>query len=308
MAKSNHYLSFSKRERTGIIILLFLIVVLFLLPEFIPPKVATADMKAAAEFEEEVASLKMHETNPLENEEKGSDTNADSHNEKRKPVLFYFDPNTISADEWKNLGISERTTQTIKNYISKGGRFRKPEDLGKIFGLPKPQYQRLLPFVRIPAGEQTAFSSVLPRNKKAFTTSANRTATIIDINLADTSGFIALPGIGSKLANRIIAFREKLGGFHTVDQVKETYGLQDSTFVKILPFLKCDASMVRQLNINTVDVATLGSHPYFKWNLANAIVNYRKEHGEYKEVEDLLQINIIPERTFQKLAPYCKVR
>ncbi|MGZ5190314.1 MAG: ComEA family DNA-binding protein [Flavisolibacter sp.] len=312
MAKTNQYFSFSKRERTGVIALVTLILIIFLLPEFIPVQEKSIDIEAAAEFQKQVIASKMGNTDSVTRsfpEDDGREFNAphEVRGENEQGILFHFDPNTISQEGWKRLGIGERTAQTIRKYISKGGRFRKPEDLGKIFGLGKLQYEKLLPFVRIGVEEQEPFpeGSFSPRaSNQPFL----RKPSIIDINEADTSAFIALPGIGSKLANRIISFREKLGGFHSVNQLKETYGLQDSTFLKIIPFLKCDSSVVQQINLNTADESTFKLHPYFKWNIANAIINYRAQHGDYQSVEDLLNINIITSTTFQRLAPYCRVK
>jgi competence ComEA-like helix-hairpin-helix protein len=115
---------------------------------------------------------------------------------------------------------------------------------------------------------------------------------------------IALPGIGSKLANRIVTFRDKLGGFHSVEQVKEVYGIPDSTFKKIKLYLKCEGLGIKRININTADLETLKSHPYIKWNIANAIVSYRQQHGNYASSNDLLRIEIITAEVLQKLAPY----
>jgi DNA uptake protein ComE-like DNA-binding protein len=129
-------------------------------------------------------------------------------------------------------------------------------------------------------------------------------AKIIEINSADTSALISLPGIGSKLALRIINFRDKLGGFASVDQVGETYGLPDSTFQKVKSRLQCNSNSVRKFNINTVDINTLRTHPYIKWNIANAIVNYRQQHGNYKSLDDLKKIVIVNTEAFNKIAPY----
>jgi DNA uptake protein ComE-like DNA-binding protein len=129
-------------------------------------------------------------------------------------------------------------------------------------------------------------------------------AKVIEVNSADTSALISLPGIGSKLAMRIINFRDKLGGFASVNQVGETYGLPDSTFQKIKSRLECNGNSVRKLNINTVDINTLKTHPYIKWNIANAIVNYRQQHGNYRSLDDLKKIVIIDTETFNKIAPY----
>jgi competence protein ComEA len=124
------------------------------------------------------------------------------------------------------------------------------------------------------------------------------------VNEADSTAFSTVPGIGSRLANRIIGFREKLGGFYSADQIGETYNLPDSTFQKIKPFLKTGDKTVKKININTADASTLKTHPYIRWNLANAIVQYRTQHGNYKSVDDLKQIAIITPEIFQKISPY----
>ena len=125
----------------------------------------------------------------------------------------------------------------------------------------------------------------------------------VDVNSADTMALIALPGIGSKLALRIINFRDKLGGFYSVDQIKETYGLADSTFQKIKIYLMVDGQ-VEKINLNTVTKDQLKIHPYIKWNLANAIIEYRTQHGDYKTIEDLKNISMLDESTFSKIAHY----
>ncbi|MEJ0079640.1 MAG: helix-hairpin-helix domain-containing protein [Puia sp.] len=72
-----------------------------------------------------------------------------------------------------------------------------------------------------------------------------------DVNLADSIAWSNLPGIGEKLASRIIHFREKLGGFYQLDQVAETYGLPDTTFQKIKPYLRIHSVPLHQIDINT---------------------------------------------------------
>ncbi|MEO8583400.1 MAG: helix-hairpin-helix domain-containing protein [Flavitalea sp.] len=127
---------------------------------------------------------------------------------------------------------------------------------------------------------------------------------IIDINSADTSAFIALPGIGSKLAVRIITFRERLGGFYSVNQVGEIYGLQDSAFRTLLPYLKCDSASIRRININDSDKETLKQHPYIRWNLANVLVAYRTAHGRFTSALDLEKVNNLDTSSLKRLLPY----
>jgi len=131
--------------------------------------------------------------------------------------------------------------------------------------------------------------------------------TIIDINTADTTLLIELPGIGSKLSQRIINFRDKLGGFYTVEQIGETYGLPDSTFQKIKARFSVSNSSVHQININTASIDEMKGHPYLRYSIANAIVQYRLQHGNYAVVDDLKKIMLITEEVFNKAVPYLKV-
>jgi len=125
-----------------------------------------------------------------------------------------------------------------------------------------------------------------------------------DINTADTAAFIALPGIGSKLAARIVLFREKLGGFYSVGQIREVYGLQDSVFRKISPMLKCNPGNIRKIDINSAEQEMLKVHPYIRWQMANALVAYRDQHGSFHSVEDLAKLENIDYDALKKMIPY----
>lgn len=125
-----------------------------------------------------------------------------------------------------------------------------------------------------------------------------------DINEADTSAFIALPGIGSKLAARIVLFRDKLGGFYDKEQIREVYGLQDSVFQKISPLLKCNAQNVKKIEINSAEKETLKVHPYIRWSIANAVVAYRAQHGSFTSPDDLSKLENIGEDALKKMMPY----
>ena len=125
-----------------------------------------------------------------------------------------------------------------------------------------------------------------------------------DINEADTSAFIALPGIGSKLAARIVLFREKLGGFYDKEQIREVYGLHDSVFQKISPLLECNPQKVKKIDINSAEKETLKVHPYIRWKVANALVTYRAQHGSFSSAEDLSKLENVDEDALKKMMPY----
>lgn len=224
-----------------------------------------------------------------------------------KGEFFYFDPNTISITEWKRLGLRDKTIQTIQNYLSKGGHFNKPEDLQRIYGLHKDEYERLFPYVKIElktfvANEQ--FVSPKPNSEIQPPKNYQSKYSAIEINTADTTAFISLPGIGSKLALRIVNFRNRLGGFYSIDQIGETYGLPDSTFQKIKQYLNLDNSSVRKLNVNTATIDELKAHPYIKVGIANPIVAYRNEHGAFSKIEDIKKVMAVTDEVYKKIVPY----
>ena len=315
------YFSFTQKERSGIFILLSLILlcitVPFLYPFFNPEKIYER-----SKFDREIAHLKILQADSTGGK-KYYHTNFDENNytnyyepaeknysNRPKGELFYFDPNSASVNEWERLGISHKTAETIQKYLSKGGHFYKPEDIGKIWGLHKNDIERLLPYVRIEnskkqyAGNKnefkySAFSNSFP-DKKA-------SPHFIDINAGDTSEFISLPGIGSKLAQRIISFRDKLGGFYSVDQIKETYGLPDSTFQIIRSKLVLRNTSLKAININTATLDEMKSHPYLKFYIANAIIQYRNQHGNFTSVNDVKKVMIVTDDIFVKVAPYLTI-
>lgn len=304
------YFSFTKKERRVVVMLLIIIAILFLLPYVWPSLEEAPSAEKLAEFKQAVAQLKSATAVDSNGIDKINPTDNTSKNEKAitgMGELFYFDPNTLSQEGWKRLGLSDRTIHTIQHYLSKGGQFKKPADLAKIYGLKPSDAERLLPYVQVAKAnaykktggdEYAAPKHSYGDNKKALLS--------LDINVADTSAFISLPGIGSKLASRIIHFRDKLGGFYSIEQVAETYGLPDSTFQKIKPLLRCAGPVIHQLNINTATAADLQQHPYIG-RLANVIVQYRTQHGAFKALEDLLKMDVMTGERLERVRPYLLV-
>lgn len=313
--KFRAYFSFTRRERVGISVLVLLIIFAFALPYFYPSPGITRNRQQFEEFKNEIAQLKTQQhadsfsyNDKRENKQEENNDNVETsaiHPINEKTTLFYFDPNTATPEQWKRLGLRDNTIKTINKYLSKGGRFRAANDLQKIYGLKKEEFDRIEPYVKIDdipqENDKPQTSFIISRHRDGASIMD------IDINLADTSAFIALPGIGSKLANRIINFREKLGGFYSVDQIAETYGLPDSVFQKLKSHFKINETQVRKININTADVNLLKQHPYVKWNIANAIIQYRQQHGTFKSVDEIQQIDAITPEMFKKMEIYLTI-
>jgi competence ComEA-like helix-hairpin-helix protein len=298
------YFRFTRKDRVAALFLLFVLLGVYFLPRLFPKTAGTGIKEDTAlsrmvDSATQLASIRKPYTETNEREyayEVFENTPFTEHS------LFPFDPNTLPEEGWQRLGLRPRTTKTILNYRSKGGRFYKPEDLKKIWGLPAGFYERVQAYIRIPAVEKEAS----PNNFKNPYEKKERTLSAININTADTGTLIALPGIGSKLASRIVAFREKLGGFYSVTQLSETYGLPDSTFQKLKPRLQVHGDL-KKWNINTASKDELKTHPYIKWQLANLIVEYRAQHGLFKKLDELKNIMLIDEATYNKIVPYLTI-
>lgn len=313
------YLLFTRKDRIAIMLLVLVITAVFLVPTTFSNSGGTRTAADTAW----VAGLKRIE---LKEAESGSanrdysdnnstayqyDRSANNYYKKPKGELFYFDPNTLSTEGWQQLGLREKTISTIQHYLSKGGQFRKPEDLQRIYGLFPNEYERIAPYIQIKStgglsGYRDFSDNSLKENQPAKTYSPRYTS--VDINVADTTALIALPGIGTKLAFRIINFRDKLGGFYSVSQVAETFGLPDSTFQRIKQYLKLDNAAVKKININTATVDELKAHPYIRWALANPIVAYRKEHGPFAKMEDLKKVMAVTDELYNKMVPYLSLQ
>lgn len=301
-------LRFSRKDRLGVLTLLVLILLVYALPYLMPSR-TEPPLVLDDSLQILMDALRPAQTAGYANESR-HETDVDDgfaarEDDFSKGPLFAFDPNTIDADGWRKLGLRAKTIRTILNFRSKGGKFYKPQDLQKIWGLPPGFYERVEGYIRITKKESTfaerpAFSQKLELARKA--------SQPLDINTADTSAWIALPGIGPKLAGRIVNFRNKLGGFTSVEQVGTTYGLPDSTFQKIKPLLRATGNVVSRININTATKEQLSAHPYINWKLANIIITFREQHGAYQDIEDLKKITVLDDTTFEKLKPYLRVQ
>lgn len=313
------YFTFSQKERRAVILLAAAAILFALLPTIFPFLVKDEmELVIDTSTENQLAQLKII---PERNEYRNNNEQNDQlYEPKYTPAnrykkgetageLFYFNPNTASAEEWQRLGLREKTIKTVLNYRSKGGKFNRPEDLKRIYGLREAEVERLLPYVQIEGAtgskhEVAGFSETVTEKKSVVIESKNF---VIDINAADTTEWKKLYGIGSKLSQRIINFRTKLGGFATVEQVAETFGLPDSTFQVIKSKLMVKSSSIKQISLNRATLDELKAHPYIRYAIANAIVQYRTEHGQFKSVTDLQKLGAIDELLLRKIAPYLTV-
>ena len=279
------FLLYSRAERRAVVTLVALTVLVILIPRvchfyFVRPQISYQDTTLIRE-------IRTAQTDRDVELISGKIDSGSVHGSQ-----FYFDPNTIGVDDWIRLGLSEKQALVIEKYKSKFGRFRIPDDLRKIYVLSDEEKDRLVPYVRI--------SSISDHTDKK---KADRNFTI-EVNSADSSAFEQLYGIGPILSARIIKFRKILGGFYSIDQVGETYGIADTVLQSIKPHLRVNATLISKININEADYETLRKHPYIHARIAHAIIGYRDKNGRFDSLEELKKLKPVNEEVFKKISPY----
>lgn len=285
------YFTITKREFNGMLVLLILMLLIFIFP-YIMERITYQPISVKIEAIEPI----------LHSIEKKSDSLNYSQNLKAsskvkfsKAELFAFNPNILNLEGWMKLGLSEKQAKPIINYINKGGRFYKPDDLKKMFTISSSMYQRLLPYVDIPVKE-----NIVQEAKTAY----KNNITVIDLNLADSASLTSLKGIGPTFASRIVKYRNKIGGFYSSIQLLEVYGFDSIKYHQLKNYFTVNDKFIQKVNINFDDFTTLKKIPYLSYKQINAIIAYRKQHGNYTSFSDLEQIKILNQEIINKIKPY----
>ena len=287
------YFNFSKNEFRGIVVILLLILVLYIAPNLYHSKDVV--IKRDPVIEQQIAALFDKE-----------DYNKDKLEEIISPdslKMFVFDPNKIDSVGWKKLGLSSKTTHTILNYRNKGGWFKDTGDIRKMWSLKKVDADRIIPYISIEEREHQKYPKPEWLKKKEEIPALAS----IDINKAEAEDMRNVPGLEYPLPYKIVYYREKLGGFLQIEQVKETAGMNDTVYQAIRKYLKIVPVLVKKININTATDDDLSQHPYIVRNIAKAIFIYRQQHGNYKHVEDIKKIVFLKEEVYKKIAPYLSI-
>jgi len=212
-----------------------------------------------------------------------------------------FDPNKASVDEMINGGLPGYLAKRIVKYREKGGGFDEVNDLKKMYGMTDSLFSKVKNYVVL---------SVATRRKDTISDATYRephwtgTSEIsFELNSATIEELQSINGIGPVLSERIVKYRDMLGGFHSTNQLKEVYGLKVEVINKVIERIDT-LNPVEQIPINTDSIKSLTTHPYIDYNLARAIINYRQVHGPYKSLDELLKIKVMDDSLYQRLSPY----
>ena len=221
-----------------------------------------------------------------------------------------FDPNTADSSTLVHLGLKPWQASNMLKYRAKGGRYRKVEDLKRLYGMTDSMYLALLPYVVIDtlAIDQWRDSVRMAADSVPRYVSHKRD-TILNLRTADTTELKMIKGIGSYRAKQIIRYRERLGGFVSVEQLREVKALQpllkDSLSTdSLLSHFFIDSVRVVPLKVNSMRVERLQRHPYLSFEQARAIYELRRRKIHLKHLDQLRTLDCLTEQDIQRLRPY----
>jgi competence protein ComEA len=275
------YFQFSRRERNGVFLLLFVLIVLIVLKFTIPFWFAADDTEAKEIFNKNAQQLKELSQKTMEGE--------------RQIALKPFNPNTFTIDSLINSGLPNGLARQIINYRQKVGLFATKADFKKLYNLTDSFYNVLHPYILLPDAAEQA------KPKKL----------VVEINSADSLQLLAVKGIGPVYAAKILEYRRLLGGYYTLDQLGEAFYINANTLAEkeqrmaeIKKQLKVDASLIKKININTATQKQLSRHPYISYKESKAIVKHREKKGDFIQNTDLVSAGILSPEKLKLLAIY----
>ena len=301
------YFTFTRRERNGIIVLLFILLILVFINTYLNNKSFGELIIVDEEFQKDIElfekSLVLKErtesktkyANKRPASWQGRKVKKEFEVWKIPETPFQFNPNNVTKKELKMLGFSTSQIKTLLNYRNKGGVFYKKKDLLKIYGIKERQYKYLESYINIQNKIHNSDSS------KAVVI---KTLSKVELNSSNSEDLMSLKGIGESFAGRIIKYRKLLGGFSRKDQLLEVYGMDSSRYLLFEKRIVVDTNLIIKMNINKVKFKTLLKHPYLNKYQSQSIMKYREISGKFTQIEQILENKLLLKDDYLKIKPY----
>ena len=288
MKQDDEPLYVSKRNRRGVVALIAVAVIIVFLPRFaqlfnsdVELDVSTEDVQA---FEKAKKNFQNKKRNYYTKYEKKKRFSAPP----RK-----FNPNEYSAEDWMNLGLSEKQVAVLLKFTKNG--IRSNEDLKHIFVISDELYGLIKDSTYYPERPKTEYTPKDVEEKKVQK---------LEMNTASVEDLENLKGIGPFFAKQIIKYRDRLGGFASKEQILEVWKMTIETYDKLIPQIEIDKSKIRKLKINDVTPEELKNHPYLNWSQVNSIIKMRMQRTKFNAIDEIQESKLIDAETFEKLIPY----
>lgn len=302
---------FSRGERRGILILITGIILVFLSGYFysywkerqpITEEEIRQQAIIEAEYNTFIASVQQEKKQWKQKFSKYNNQQAED------IELTSFNPNKADSMTFRRLGLPGWMVRNILQYRNKGGKFRKAEDFKKIYGLTAEQYQSLLPYIYI-TPEDTVRNIAHLYNPPTTSNDATHLSTtsikypagtIIDLNIADTTELKKIPGIGSGIARLITAYRQRLGGFYSIEQLQDIH----VDYHQLESWFRIDSKNIRLINLNRTGIERLRDHPYINFYQAKAFVEYRKKKGTLHSLKPFALYEEFSQTDLERISHY----
>ncbi|MRR18953.1 hypothetical protein EG827_02045 [bacterium] len=291
---------FDRRERMGTYLLSVMLIIL-LMVRFTAFRPSLPDDPAALPAVSESLSANNEDANPA-------------------PVLFTFDPNTVSYSDLLRLGLTERQAGTLINYRGSGARFRRPEDLARVYGIDSRAAARLGPYIIINETEREKTRPAAPSSEGEEVEGTGRNSPVpggdtgavaaavfpVDLNRCSAYELESLPGIGPVLSVRIIRYRDLLGGFVGTEQLREVYGLDSAVVSLIASMVTLTYDSVAPLILDSVSFGDLARHPYVGYETARVITRYRTLSEAPLTLGSMVSRKVLSPQQAERMAPYVR--
>lgn len=282
------YFSYTKSQKIGVVFLIFLILltqIIYLVVPFSSEKTSAENKAIIATFQKEYDSLqKLKET-------------------KKTFQTIRFNPNYLSDFRASTLGMSVKEIDRLNNYRAKGKFVNSAKEFQKITKISDSLLLRMQGYFKFPAWVQNKKKRYV---KKKFEKSK---ITTTDLNQATAKDFQTIHLINYKLANRIVAYRNKLQGFTFPSQLTEVYYLTKEQAKAILQtFSIKEKPIIKKVNVNTATFKEILHLPYIDYELTKKILNYRDEVAEIQDILELKKIDDFPLEKFNLITLYLEAK
>jgi len=288
------WLVFSKKARRGAFTFLFIFLILVF------GRRIWSELFVQQNFSVEYEQLKMNSRDDYEVFE--DDSKKPYSAQRNKPQFTapdtLFNPNDFSQQDWMSLGLTEKQAASIIKFKESGAQFRIKSDIQKLFVVNEELYALLEDKINLPdtlSKEQRkeAFKDYKPKP--------------MDVNSIDEKKLQYVRGIGPFYAEKIIQYRNMLGGYYSFNQILEINRFSPELLDSLKTRCFIDVEKIQKMDLNTVSSDDLQSHPYFRLSVARDIITLRELKGRFSKVEDILESEFIDQKLFNRIRPYLEI-
>lgn len=217
--------------------------------------------------------------------------------------LSSFDPNTLTAEGFVNLGFSPKQAQVIVNYRNKIGGFGDAESFAQCYVVSDEMFSRLKDYIVFRGDIGVAKTEL-----RSGVAAALKTTSRIEINSADSATLVSVRGIGPNTAAAVVAYRKRLGGFNDAAQICETGVVTERNWEIMREQIWADSCAIQKIDINFATPNTIARHPYIGNKTLRKLLRNRQLKGGWSTIEDMLKDNTLTAEEARKLAPYLQFR